>query len=319
MLKFTKIIYIIISAFYSYVLSAAEIIPIDAVPGHYEAEKYLLSRHLVTNLHLAKVDEKRPLLLILGGSNESYTYAPGDWRIKSFLDRGIHVLEAEYFLKPKVGSVPDTLSLIRLESFWEEISEYLKSDKIPQVIDQDIIGVMGTSKGGELALLLASHYPQFKFVVGVVPSHVAFQASNTTLYHYSSWALNNAPVPFVPFSNFSVATIYGVLTRIFCRPDNVNFTWMHSQALTDQQAVENAIIKVEKINGPILLVSGERDQWWPSADMSRKIMARLKEKQFPFSHVHFDRDTDHFPFDREPDLWDKMLSHVDKMIKIRHD
>ena len=48
--------------------------------------------YLVTNLHLSKEKGKRPLLLILGGSNEGFTYAPGDWRIEDFLNRGYHVL-----------------------------------------------------------------------------------------------------------------------------------------------------------------------------------------------------------------------------------
>jgi uncharacterized protein len=233
------------------------------------------------------------------------------------LDRGYHVLEAEYFLRPTVLTIPDKLSEIRLESFLEEIEEYLKSKKTAPYIDQDLIGVMGTSKGGELALLLGSLYRQFKFVIGVVPSHVVFQASNTTLYHYSSWTYQGQAVPFIPFPNFSIATIWGVLTRIFCRSENVNFTWMHNQALKNTIAVEKALIKVENINGPILLVSATRDQWWPSAKMSRLIMKRLEENHFTYSFVHFECDTDHFPFIRKPEVWDATLDQIDKMVQER--
>lgn len=296
---------------------AATISIVPAIKGQYEAEKYLASEHLITNLHLSKKESRRPLLLILGGSNEGFTHVPGDWQIQAFLDRGYHVLEAEFFLKPRILTIPDKLSQIRLESFWEEIEEYLKSDKTSSFIDQDLIGVMGTSKGGELALLLSSLYPQFKFVVGVVPSHVVFQGSNTTLYHYSSWAYQGHEVPFVPFPNFSFATIYGVLTRIFCKHDNVNFTWMHSQALKNTEAVEKALIKVENINGPVLLVSGIHDQWWPSAEMSRMVMKRLEAKNFPHSYVHFECDTDHYPFWRKPEMWDIMLDQIDKMVESR--
>jgi hypothetical protein len=62
----------------------------------------------------------------------------------------------------------------------------------------------------KLALLLGSLYPQFKFVVAIVPSQVVFQGSNTTFYHYSSWTFKQQELPFVPFPNLSIATIYGV-------------------------------------------------------------------------------------------------------------
>ncbi len=323
MLKFRFIICFLLILIVNSITYSSNINIEYAVKDHYEAEKYLLSEYLVTNLHLSKQEGKRPLILMLGGSNEGFTHRPGDWRIESFLERGYHVLEAEYFLKPKVGTLPDKLSQIRLESFGEEISEYLKSDKIPPVIDENLIGVMGTSKGGELALVLGSIYPQFHFVIGLVPSHVVFQASNTSLYKYSSWVLDNKPLDFVPFPIFSFATIYGVFTRIFCKSDNVNFTWMHNQALKNTEAVEKAIIKVEKINGPVLLVSGEKDQWWPSADMSRQVMKRLKEHKFGYSYVHVESDSDHYPYSRQQEVWMYILNHTDKMIKevgtLRHD
>lgn len=311
--KIAYLLFILVTGSFS--LEAISVVP--AIKGQYEAEQYLASQYLVTNLHLSEKPGKRPLILMLGGSNEGFTYEPGDWRINAFLERGFHVLEAEYFLKPKVLALPDKLSQIRLESFWEEIEEYLKSDKLSPLIDQDLIGVMGTSKGGELALLLSSIYPQFKYVIGVVPSHVVFQGSNTTLFHYSSWTYQGQEVPFVPFPNFSIATIWGVLTRIFCSLDNVNFTWMHNRALKNKKAVEKAIIKVENINGPVLLISGERDQWWPSAEMSRRIMARLQDNRFFHPYVHFECDTDHFPFYRKPEAWGAMMDQVEKMVEYR--
>lgn len=297
-------------------LHASDIVISRAMAGEYEPEKYLASQYLVTNLHLSATEGKRPLLLILGGSDGNFSYRPGDERIKDFLDRGYHVLEAAYFFHTlKINDIPNKLSQIRLESFSEAIEEYLKSDATSPYIDPDLIGVMGTSKGGELAMLLGSHYPQFKFVIGVVPSHVIFQGSNTTLYHYSSWTLGGKELPFVPFPNFSLATIWGVLTQIFCKSENVNFTWMHSQALKNTEAVEKALIKVENINGPILLVSGLSDQWWPSADMSRMVMERLAEKKFPHTYVHFECDTDHYPFNRKPEVWEAMLEQMDKMVQ----
>ncbi len=41
-------------------------------------------------------------------------------------------------------------------------------------------------------------------------------------------------------------------------------------------------IPVERAKGPILLLSGEDDQTWPSAQMANLIEQRLKQKQYPY-------------------------------------
>ncbi|MCI0750658.1 MAG: hypothetical protein L0Y35_02365, partial [Flammeovirgaceae bacterium] len=60
--------------------------------------------------------------------------------------------------------------------------------------------------------------------------------------------------------------------------------------LEDKEAVEKALIKVENIKGPILLVSATKDEMWPSTEMSDEIMARLQSKKFPhvFEHIAID-------------------------------
>jgi hypothetical protein len=46
---------------------------------------------------------------------------------------------------------------------------------------------------------------------------------------------------------------------------------------------ESFIIKVENVKGPILLLSGEDDQTWPSSEMANVIEQRLKRKQYGYS------------------------------------
>ena len=65
-----------------------------------------------------------------------------------------------------------------------------------------------------------------------------------------------------------------------------DFRKAHELALEDKNAVAAAAIKVENINGPVLLVSGENDHVWPSAEMSREVMNRLKEKNFEHAYHH---------------------------------
>lgn len=71
----------------------------------------------------------------------------------------------------------------------------------------------------------------------------------------------------------------------------------------DTEAVEKAIIKVEDINGSILLISGEKDQVHPSKEMSDEVINRLKSKGFtqPYKHIvvpdgnHFQPQSNYHP------------------------
>jgi hypothetical protein len=51
----------------------------------------------------------------------------------------------------------------------------------------------------------------------------------------------------------------------------------------------DAMIPVERTNGPILLVSGEDDRMWPSCRMGEQVMQRLDARAHPFrsKHLHY--------------------------------
>jgi uncharacterized protein len=61
----------------------------------------------------------------------------------------------------------------------------------------------------------------------------------------------------------------------------------------DRAAVERALIPVEKINGPVFLMSGTRDEYWAATEMSDAMIARLKEKRFTHAHEHVAIEGDH--------------------------
>ena len=56
--------------------------------------------------------------------------------------------------------------------------------------------------------------------------------------------------------------------------------------LENTSAVEQATIPVERIKGPILLVSGEDDRIWPSTLMSEMVMDRLRQNGHPYHFEH---------------------------------
>lgn len=59
--------------------------------------------------------------------------------------------------------------------------------------------------------------------------------------------------------------------------------------LRDPLAVERATIPVEKIRGPVQLVSGMDDQMWPSSDLADIAFRRLEAHHhpFPFRHLKY--------------------------------
>ena len=135
---------------------------------------------------------------------------------------------------------------------------------------------MGGSKGAELVLALASKYPDINAVVSFAGSHVSFNSTSMAAdARTPSFNNNNLPLPYVTVPKKAIPyLLIGDLRRA------------HELALEDRSAVEAAVIAVENINGPILLLSGENDQVWPSAEMSVQVINRLKNKGFSYPYQH---------------------------------
>jgi dienelactone hydrolase len=63
----------------------------------------------------------------------------------------------------------------------------------------------------------------------------------------------------------------------------------YERALSDTPANSDSEIPVERINRPVLLLSGEQDGIWPAGPMAERIVARLRAARFPypFSHLKY--------------------------------
>lgn len=66
----------------------------------------------------------------------------------------------------------------------------------------------------------------------------------------------------------------------------------------------------ERINGPILMISAENAQVWPSIAMSKRIESYLKEHQFGHSVVHRSYPTGHgFSRENAPEIRQMIVDH----------
>lgn len=204
-------------------------------------------------------ESKNVAIMFLGGSEGGIP----NYTVEKYTANGYPCFIVGYF---GTKNTPDHLEMIPLEYF-EKAIQIFKS--YPEVGDKKVV-LFGGSKGGELALLLASRYKQIEGVIARAPSSVVFQGIGGPL-RTSSWSYKGQPVPFVPYYEpFDYSKV-------------VNNQWveLYKLSITQTQAVEKATIKVENINGPILLLTGKEDTMWPSGQMGDMIIKRLKENNFP--------------------------------------
>jgi dienelactone hydrolase len=211
--------------------------------------------------------EKSVGVIVLGGSEGGKP----QHHAKAFAAEGYPVMALAYFKTP---GTPDYLDEIPLEYFDKPIEWFAKR---PGMKGRRII-LVGGSKGGELALLLASRKREIGGVIAVSPSSVVFQGIPKVFWPpRSSWSSEGKPLPFVPYDASK-----GV--------DPQNLLPLYELSLSHADQVAKATIPVEKINGPLLLLSGENDGMWPASDMAEAVIEHLKKNKFAhaFQHIKYE-------------------------------
>ncbi|MFM8912863.1 MAG: acyl-CoA thioester hydrolase/BAAT C-terminal domain-containing protein [Flammeovirgaceae bacterium] len=249
----------------------------------------LSAHHGMMDTHLFLSDGPRqPLVVAFGGGSGG-----NDWERRylkpqrdSLLAHGFALLAIGYF---KTENSPETLDRISLNAIADTIFNI--AQRHPQ-IDASRIILMGGSKGGELVLNLASRFPQFKCVVALSTSHVSFPAL-TVAANTSSWQYNGQEVTYVPAPfDIIIPAIKGNLYEAF------------SIMLENKEAVKHAEIEVEKINGPILMLSGKADEQWPATEMSDQMMKRLARHHFKHRYRHLAFEGGHaVPLQHMDSVW----------------
>ena len=221
-----------------------------------------------TLLYLGE-SENQPLIVAFGGSEGGIDWHRNHMKSKrdSLIQKGYAILAIGYF---NIDGSPKNLDRISLDAIHDTIMKIAKNSKI----NESKIALIGGSKGGELILNLASRFSQYKAVIPMSTSNVSFPAI-TWASNTSSWTYKGEEVPYVP------ATLETITPAI--KGDHFTaFTMM----LKDKNAAKNAEIKVENINGPILILSGKNDEQWPASDMSNQIIERLRKNKFKYFNKH---------------------------------
>ncbi len=200
--------------------------------------------------------ESAGAVIVLGGSEGGLRGGRGLARHLS--DAGFAAMVVSYFGEP---GQQDKLNETPIEPVYRALA-WLRAR--PDI--HGPIAVMGVSKGGELALLTASRNPDIRAVVAGVPSNVVWAGIDQTGGAVgSSWTADGAPVAYVPYD----------LSHGFSGVFN-----LYNDSL--KVAPAEAEIPVERINGPVLMISGQADSLWPSSEMARRVEQRLQAHDFAY-------------------------------------
>lgn len=251
------------------IAAAAELERLFAAPGVTRAP--VRADGLVATLFRPAEPGPHPGVIVLGGSGGGLS----ERGAALLTSRGFAAMALAYF---RAEHLPAGLIEIPLEYF-ETAIRWLQRQ--PSVIG-DRLAVIGSSRGGELALLLAATFPEFKAVVGYVPSGVVHAGIGTPGSPQDqprpAWLHRKQAVPFLRPSSSRPLNDPA--------PGGEPLTPQFLRLLEDREAVEAATIPVERINGAVLLISGQDDQMWPSAALAEIAARRLAKHHHPHPHRH---------------------------------
>lgn len=187
---------------------------------------------------------RHPGVLVVGGSEGGMPLRKAAW----IASHGYAALALAYF---RYDDLPQKLAGIPLEYFGSALSWMMRRAEI----SSEKLAVVGTSRGGELALQLGSMFPEIKAVVAYVPANVRIAACCGDTRVPYAWTWQGQPLAFV-------------------RPREIGNSFLETRAA----------IAVEHTRGPILLISGNDDGVWRSTEMSEAVVRRLKEEHFAYSY-----------------------------------
>ena len=214
-------------------------------------------------------------VVMFGGSDGIYNLTK--LIAEQYVKRGMSILALAYWNEP---GLPDGFEKVPVEQV-EKAALWLHAHGVEKV------GLWGISMGAEMALLTGSLMPDLiSCVTAVCPTNICSQGfvkkKGVQPLECAAFSWRGEELPWARLK-FSKSAIL----RDSLREKGICLRSCYEDAVLN--APEEAQIKVENINGPVLLLYPEHDAMWPSELSAQKIRARLKEKNFyhPFKCVSY--------------------------------
>jgi dienelactone hydrolase len=219
-----------------------------------------------------------PAIIVLNGSGGGIPRQ----RAALYAAHGYTAFALGYFKAP---GLPAQISRTPLEYF-ERALRWTRQALKPA---GGFVAVTGQSRGGELTLLLASRFPELvNAAIAYVPSAVVHgtlragapgEAPDSPTWTWQGQPLRNV------WENNPQAD-WTAFNRTSSDGSPVRQAPAFDTPLRNAAAVAAARIPVERIAGPVMLISGTDDGFWPSTRFSEQIAATLAEHGHKWPVVH---------------------------------
>jgi dienelactone hydrolase len=214
-------------------------------------------RGLVGTFFRPRTRSARPALVVFGGAEGGLH----EGRAALLASWGYPALALAYF---GMEHLPPELAAIPLEYFEAALSWLGEQEGV----NRECLALMGTSRGGEAALLIGATLSHVRAVIAVVPSGLVWESESEAGYQ-PAWMDDGKGVPCLRWPSGSPTA-------------EVDEAEMRTYLAANPEAVEQATIAVEHIRGPVLLICGTDDRIWPTRYFCERIMARLTRAHHPF-------------------------------------
>lgn len=213
---------------------------------------------------------KGKILIVMSGSDGGMTLTKQE---SEFYHRnGIPALALALF---KTKQTPKELSRIPVE-YVEKAIAWLKEQGYEK------IGIDGTSKGSEMALLAASMFSDLSCVIARVPSHFVSEGlsgsgKDKAPSGTSCWSYRGKELPYAPYRSRTFNNL-----KMFLREKAMHIITFNR----DKEVTPETLIPIEKIKAPILMLSSQHDEVWPSFESATYMERKLTEINYPYPHKH---------------------------------
>ncbi|WP_432770650.1 MAG: hypothetical protein HEQ22_07935 [Sphingopyxis sp.] len=264
------------------VMLASPVAALEAAPAPAQSpaiEETAVAGFPQARLYRLAGSEKRPVVVILAGAEGG---VEASQRFGPLLARLGYAAVGLPYYSPDWGSygppqqfpdLPGSFIDIRVDQL-----DALRQTLAGQAgVDSERFALFAGSKGSEFALIAASHYPWVDAVVAYAPSDLVWEGWGMEMLEAegtrSSFALDGKPLPFMPYRGFVDGLLAGPAADLRA---------IHENGRADHPAREAAArIPVEKFQGRLMVIAGDRDQLWNSGRMARNIVASREAAGLP--------------------------------------
>ncbi|TSB47786.1 acyl-CoA thioesterase/bile acid-CoA:amino acid N-acyltransferase family protein [Alkalicoccobacillus porphyridii] len=213
-----------------------------------------------------------PAIVILGGSDASVHEAAA----AILASQGYAVLALAYFGK---DGLPKGIEHIPLE-YVDKAFQLLEKKTY---VDPLRLGIIGHSRGSELALLYASHYSKVKAVIATAPSGAIFSGMvNFQLTSNPAWTYKDMPFEFFPVKNTLKDSLALIHHMLFRKP--YSGIEAMKKNIDDEEKLDLYAIPVQDINAPIMFFAGSDDHIQPAELFTERMRKALIEHEYKEKH-----------------------------------